>query len=127
MRKKMLRSMMQVFVRESDKAVMFYQQTFGAELISAYSNEDGTYMHAELDVFGQVLALSEASKEEEIAIGNTMMFCLHFGKGKEVLVTKIYDALKDGAQITSPLGPCSYSSLEASLVDKFGIWWCIFV
>jgi len=56
-----------------------------------------------------------------------MMFCLHFGEGMETLVQGIYDALKIEAKSASPLSPCSYSPLEAVIVDRYGVRWCIFV
>jgi PhnB protein len=118
--------MMQVFVKGSNRALEFYQNVFDAKLISIYPNSDGTLLHSELDVFGQVLAISELT-DDNVMIGNNMMFCLHFGEGKETIVHKIYDLLKDEANIISPLGPCSYSSLEADLIDKYGVRWCIFV
>lgn len=122
----MNRSMMQVFVKCSDKALEFYQNVFEAKVLCTYPNSDGTLMHSELDIFGQIIAVSELI-DENVIIGNTMMFCLHFGEDKEPIVQKIYDALKDEAIIISPLGPCSYSSMEADLIDKFGVRWCIFV
>ncbi len=49
----MQRSMMQIYVNESDNAVELYQKAFDAELVASYINSDGTYMHAELKVYGQ--------------------------------------------------------------------------
>lgn len=123
----MYRSMMQIYVSESDKAVETYQKAFDAELIASYSNSDGTYMHAELNVYGQILAISEALKEEERITGTTMQFCLHFGDGREALVQKAYNVLKDNARIIYPLSPCAYSALMADLIDKYGVRWCFFV
>jgi len=88
-------------------------------------------VHSELDVYGQILAVSELMEENQMGekpeAGNTMMFCLHFGAGKEVTVQKIYDLLKDGAQFLSPLEKCDYSPLNAHIVDKFGMRWYIFI
>lgn len=123
----MYRSMMQTYVKESDKAVELYQRAFDAELVASYPNPDGTFMHAELNVYGQILALSEARIDEERITGTTMQFCLHFGEGKEELVQKAYSALKDGAQILYPLGPCEFSPLMVDLIDKYAVRWCIFV
>lgn len=122
----MYRSIMQVFVKESNKALEFYRNVFDAKVLCNYPNSDGTILYSELDVLGQIMAVSELT-EETIITGNTMMLCLHFGEGKEAIVQKIYDILKDNSEIISPLGPCSYSSLEADLIDKFGVRWCIFV
>jgi len=122
----MYRAAMQIFVKGSDKALAFYQNLFDANVICSYPNPDRTLMHSELDVYGQIMMVSELLEESAIT-GNTMMFCLHFGEGTEDTVKRIYDALKDEAKIISPLGPCTYSPLEADLIDKFGVRWCIFV
>ena len=88
-------------------------------------------MHSELDVYGQILAVSELTGVDLMGdnpiTGNTMMFCLYFGEGKETVVRKIYDSLKDGAKFLTPLTKCDYSPLQAHLIDKFGVRWCIFV
>jgi len=122
--------MMQVYVRGSDKAVALYQKAFGAKLVVSHPNDDGTYMHAELDVYGQILALSELPEGEAIT-GNTMQFCLHFGKGKEALVKRIYETLKeDCIEITAPItapGECPWSPCLFGLIDQFGVNWCVFV
>ena len=123
----MHRSMMQIFVRGSDKAAALYQKAFDAELVASYPHADGTFMHAELNVYGQILAVSEALKDEERITGTTMQFCLHFGKGKEELVHKAYNALRDGAKILYPLSACDYSALMVDLIDMYGVRWCIFV
>lgn len=84
-------------------------------------------MHAELNVYGQILAISEALKDEDRITGTTMQFCLHFGEGKEDLVQKAYNTLKESAEILYHLGPCDYSAMMVDLIDKYGVRWCIFV
>jgi len=123
----MHRSMMQVYVKNSNEALEFYKKAFDAEVLGVYPNSDGTLAHSELDVYGQVLAVTELDNDSTVT-GNTMQFCLHFGEGKEDVVKKIYDVLKEEAQkFDCPLGPCEWSPLMASLIDKFGVRWCIFV
>lgn len=121
----MLRSMMQMYIKGSVGAVKFYQKAFNAKLISEYKNDDGSYLHAELNAYGQVLALSEAS--EEIKTGNAMQFCFHFDKSNIKNVETAYEILKEGAEIQVPLGPSFYSPCMFSLIDRFGIKWCLFV
>ena len=116
---------MQVYVKGSVAAVEFYQKAFGAELTKEFKNDDGSYIHAELDVFGQVFALSETQEEEQVS-GNTMQFGLHFGQGNVQNIHKAYEVLKEGAKITHPLGPGSYSSCMFNLIDKFGVNWCLY-
>ena len=123
----MKRSMMQVYVKGSAEAVELYRRAFDAPLVASYPNPDGTFCHAELDVYGQILALSEAEKNAERVTGNTMQFCLHFGDGGEELVLKAFEALKNGAEISYPPNPCMFSPLMFGLIDKFGVNWCVFV
>ena len=120
----MYRSMMQVYVKGSHKAVEFYKKAFDAKLVSSYPNEDGTLMHAELDVYGQIFALSEAY--EDTTVGNNMQFCLHFGEGNTEKVYKIYEVLKEGALPHEPIRDVGYSKHGFWLVDKFGVYWCVF-
>ena len=122
----MYRSAMQVFVKESGSALEFYKEAFDAKVLGVYPNADGTLMHSEIDVYGQIIMISELTEENAVT-GNTMMFCLDFGEGKEAVVQKIYNVLKDNAKIDYPLGPCDWSPLMVSLIDKFGVNWCIFV
>ena len=122
----MYRSTMQVFVKGSDKALEFYKKVFDANLLCTFPNEDGLLMYSEIDIYGQVMMISELM-EDNVVTGNTMMFCLDFGEGKESIIKKIYDVLKNEAEIIAPLAPCDYSPLMADLIDKFGVRWCIFV
>jgi len=117
--------MMQVYVKKSDQAVPFYLNAFDAKLVCRHQNDDGTIAHAELDVFGQIMAICESDQKETIT-GNSMQFCLHFGEGKEELVRKIIDNLSEGGKFTYH-GPTDWSPLVAAIVDKFGVHWCIFV
>lgn len=63
---------MQVFVKGSREALELYQKAFRAEILCKYADEYGNYMHAELNVYGQVLAISEIT--QDVKPGNTMMF-----------------------------------------------------
>ena len=121
----MLRSMMQVYVKRSVEAVNIYQKAFNAENLGLYPDDNGGYMHSELKAYGQILAVSEGT--DNLVIGNSMQFCFHFGEGGEEHVKKAYEVLKHGATIHVPIGPCDYSPCMFSLVDKFGVFWCLFV
>ena len=122
----MLRSMMQIYTVGSNKAVELYKEAFGATVGTAYPNEDGTYMHVELDVFGQCVAIMELPSDTALTPGNTMQFCLHFGAGNADKIHKAYAVLKDGAEIFNPPEPCPFSPLMFGLIDKFGASWCVF-
>ena len=122
----MLRSMFQIFVKNSVEAVKFYQKAFDAKLECEYFDKDKKYYeHSELNINGQILAVSELI-DKIPNTGNIMMLGLHFGKGNIDKVYKAYDVLKDGAQPHEPIRDVGYSEHEFDLVDKYGVWWCIF-
>lgn len=121
----MVRSMMQIYIKDSKKAVPFYQEAFGVTADNIHKNEDGSYLHAELNLFGQTLALSESLSEVSNS-GNTMQFCLHFDESEAGIIKKAYEVLSDEAKIQFPLGPCFFSPYMFGLIDKFGVNWCLF-
>ncbi len=127
----MKRSLMQIYVTGSADAVVFYQKAFVAPLVASYKNKEGTFMHAELDINGQILALSERNSEYaiigETVTGNTMQFCFEYGEGNEELLKNTYEVLKKDAKILMPLAPCDYSALMTDLIDQYGIRWCLFL
>jgi len=120
----MKRSMMQMYVKNSVEAVELYQKAFRATIGNVYRNPDGSYMHAELNAYGQILAVSEAT--DDIIIGNNMQFCLHFEENEVDQVKLAYEVLKNGADIVCPIGECPFSKCMFGLIDRFGINWCIF-
>lgn len=128
----MKRSLMVAYLKRSDEAVPFYQHAFGAELVATYLNSDGTYYHAELDIEGQILAITERNEGNaihpgETISGNIMQFCLHYGQENEAKLRSAYEVLKTDATIITPLAPCEYSSLAVDLIDQYGIRWGLFV
>ena len=127
----MKRSMMQTYVNGSDKAVRLYEEAFGARLTASYPNDDGTFFHAELDIEGEILAVSERNSmyaiEGGTETGNVMQFCLEYGEGGEEKVKKAYSTLKEGAKVHFPLAECEYSPLMFDLTDRFGVRWCVFI
>ena len=113
--------------------IEFYKSAFGASVDAVHRNqEDGTIMHAEMTAFGQCISFSErnafSEREFDGIPANTMQFCFNFGgeDSDKDAVRKAYEVLKDGARIDFPLGSYEWSALMFSLVDKFGVNWCIF-
>ena len=121
----MLSTLMQIYVKGSVEAVDTYQRAFNAEILGLYPDDNGGYMHSELNAHGQIIAVSELT--DNLVIGNTMQFCFQFGESGEEHVRNAYEVLKTGAIIHVPIGPCDYSPCMFSLVDKFGVFWCLFV
>lgn len=129
-----MRISLQAYIQKSAEAVEFYKRAFGVTLGYHVMNEDGTYMHAELCLDGQtLLSLSEAGSS--IGLENvkrysatdypTMNFCVHLEN--EATVKRAYDVLIEEGNILLPLGALPWSSCCANVVDKYGIFWYIYI
>lgn len=125
---------LQAYIQRSAEAIEFYQKAFGATLGYNVRNDDGTFMHAELYLDGQLLiALSESSSD--VGIKNVKNYSptdyptMNFGVNldSEEAVKKAYDVLIEGGNILLSLGPLPWSTCCANVVDKFGVFWYISV
>lgn len=116
---------MQVYVKQSKEALSQYERAFQIKAHQLHLNEDGSILHAELNIHGQVFALSEAYQDQNI--GNTMQFCFQFHESDRDVIEHAYQVLKEHAHIDFPIGEVFYSKLMFSLVDQFGVSWCMFV
>ena len=122
----MSRAAFHICVKESAKALEFYQKVFDAKLLCKYDNLDGTVYHSEIAAYGQMMMIAELTDKNTVT-GNNMMFVMQFSEGEEEFVQKIYDLLKEEANIICPLCSCDYSPLQMDLIDKYGVHWCILV
>ena len=136
----MLRSMFQVYVNGSGKAFEFYKKAFDAEVVYQPPNDDNVsiddlkYDHSELSVYGQILAVSEArmldypdyENATPLIHGNNVQLCLNFGREEADKVKKAFEVLNEDAIKPGTLGSADYSPCLFSLIDKFGVSWCLF-
>lgn len=121
----MKRTLMQMYVKNSASAVLFYQKAFDATVGNNWRNPDGSCSHVELDVYGQILAIAEA--DEDTVNGNNLQFCLHFEEDEKDKVLKAYEVLREGAHIICDLNKPSWSPYMFALTDQYGVYWCIFI
>lgn len=124
----MRRSMFGMYVDDAQAAIELYQEAFGATVLEIVKAESGLIYHSELDVFGQIIAVSDRGNynNDPSVGGNTMQFCLHFAVGEEALVHKAYDLLRQGGTVGYPLGPADYCDCTCDVTDRFGVRWCVF-
>ncbi len=122
----MLRSLFQCYVRDSLAACEAYRTAFGATQIAQTLSPEGVNVHTELDLGGQILAISELAGPESVT-GTTMELALQFRADEKDLVLRAFEALKPGAKVLFPPGPVFYSEYMTEFVDRFGIRWCLFV
>lgn len=124
----MRRLLLQIYAKNRTEAFDFYKDAFNAEIGFCDKAEDGTIIHAELNICGQSIAVGELyyDKEETIS-GNTMQFCMQFEPGEEHIIERAYEKMKDGGKILEPLGSCFFSPLMTDVIDKYGVHWCLFI
>ena len=136
----MLRSMFQVYVNGSGKAFEFYKKAFDGAVVYQPPNDgnvsidDLTYDHSELNVYGQILAISEAKmldypdykNKTPLIQGNNVQLCLNFNRDEADKVKKAYEVLSEDAIKPGELESVDFSPCLFSLIDKFGVSWCLF-
>ena len=121
----MKRSMMQVYAKNSAEAWEFYKKVFpDAVETCCYKNDDGSIGHAEMTLFGQVIALAQWEKAGH---GNAMQFCFHFDEAEKHVIDHAYKLLKEGGEVLNPLGEVDYSPYMMALTDRYGVNWCMFI
>lgn len=48
-------------------------------------------------------------------------------RGQEERVKRAYDTLLEGSIIIIPFNELFFSSCGVELIDRYGVWWCLFV
>lgn len=128
----MFRLLLQIYVKGSKEAFEFYKEAFDARIGYQEKDESGIIIHQELDVCGQAIAVGEANDitragGDRRITGNTMQFCIQFDRGQEDKVRKAYETLREGGEIITPFGELFFSPCGVELIDKYGVWWCLFI
>ena len=132
--------MFQVYVNGSGRAFEFYKKAFDADVVYQPPNDgnvpidDLKYDHSELNVYGQIFAVSEAKmldwpnyeNETPLIHGNNVQLCLHFHREEADKVKKAYEILNEDAIKPGTLESVDYSPCSFGLIDQFGVSWCLF-
>jgi PhnB protein len=120
-----------LYVKNSTDAVTFYCDAFGMNTGYNARNDDGTYLHAELEKNGQsVFAVSESDEgsitQAMLSSGKpTMSLGVNLKNNEEL--RHAYERLSERGHILRPLGELPWSPLSADVVDKYGVCWYIYV
>jgi PhnB protein len=120
--------------RDSAKEAMtFYESVFGGTLslktfkdyhASDSPKEDEKIMHAELNAArGFTLMAADTPDRMEYRVGTNMSLAL-FGDDEKEL-TRIFQLLSQGGQITMPLEKAPWGDSFGMCVDKFGVAWMV--
>ena len=120
-----------LYLRNSSDAVNFYMTAFKMTLGYNVKNPDGSFLHAELLKDGNsIFAVSESPDEEILKLmlnthWPTMSYGINFDTDEELNLA--YSMLCNGGHILRPLGPLPWTPCAADVVDKFGVYWYIYV
>jgi uncharacterized glyoxalase superfamily protein PhnB len=115
-----------IVVRGAAKAIDFYKQAFGAEVIGRMDAPDGKVMHAEIRIGNSMLMLSDEYPEwgangPETIGGTPVSLCLYV----EDCDTVFNRAVEEGATIKMPPSDQFWGDRYAKVSDPFGHTWSI--
>lgn len=120
-----------LYLHNSVEAVDFYRDVFGLTLGYHVRYEDGTFLHAELMKQGaSIFAVSE-SADLGIAAAMlrsdrpTMSYGVDLDTDDEL--RHAYRLLSEGGKVLRPLGALPWSPCSADVIDRFGVYWYIYV
>jgi PhnB protein len=120
-----------LYVKNSIEAVKFYMDAFNMTLGYNAPNEDGTFLHAELQK-GEytIFAVSENYDGQIIqpmltCTQPTMSYGVNLDNDDEL--KHAYKILAEGGHILRELSPLPWSPCSADVVDKYGVYWYIHV
>ncbi len=113
-------------VRDADKALEFYKNAFGAEVLHVARMPDGKVMHAALRVGDSMLMLNEEFPEygglSPLSVGGTGV-TIHIYT--EDVDTAFNRAVSAGAQVKMPLMDQFWGDRYGLIADPFGHKWSI--
>lgn len=124
-----------LYIKNTNEAVVFYQEAFGMTLGYNEKFPDGTYMHAELQKDGiTIFAVSEHNNEKlvsdmhlQVAKKISPIVSLGIGFATENEVKKAYDFLMKEGTVYREIGELPWSRCSADVLDKFGVYWYIYI
>jgi len=120
-----------LYVKNSVEAVAFYCNAFNIQIGYNAKNNNGTYLHAELEKNGNsIFAISESDEEiiqKAMLITDKPITSLGVNLDTNEELTHAFNILAEGGHVLRPLGELPWSPRSADLVDKYGVCWYIFV
>ena len=78
-------------------------------------------MHAELDIYGSMLMLSDVTDDWPLKIGNNISLLLTLED--QTLIDQIFIKLAEGGDVVMPLQQTFWSKRYGFVIDRFGIGW----
>lgn len=115
-------------LKNSQKAIEFYQKAFGAKLLDTFPSLDGKgIMHAVIQIgdslimMGDEMGGPESPKSAETTGGSPMSLYIYVND-----VDAVYkQAMAAGAKVVFPVGEMFWGDRACNLKDPFGYQWMI--
>jgi uncharacterized glyoxalase superfamily protein PhnB len=120
-----------LYVKNSVEALDFYLNAFGMQSGYNAKNDDGTFLHAELVKGGRTIFAVSESNEPDIVKAMlaterpTMSYGISLESNEEL--DHAYKRLAEGGHVLRELGSLPWSPRSADVVDKYGVYWYIYV
>lgn len=113
-------------LRDAARAIEFYKQAFGAQVLGVHNTPDGKIMHAALRIGDSILMMADEFPEFRSLSPQSL-------KGTPVIlhiytedVDKLFNrAVSAGAKVTMPVGDQFWGDRYGQLEDPFGHKWSI--
>lgn len=110
-----------IYVKDSPKAIVLYQDAFGLELGYHVLNKDGTYFHAELNRCGEPFCSVVEAKEDTYTDRQPIELGVEFDGREEI--ERAFVLLSDGGRVDMEICELPWSPCSAIVVDRFGVRW----
>lgn len=124
-----------LYIKNTNEALEFYQEAFGLTVGYSEKYPDGTYMHAELQKDGKtVFAISEHNNEKLVSDMHKQLtskllpvtsLAINFETESEV--RRAYEFLTREGTIQTEIGEVPWSKCSADVLDKYGVFWYIWM
>ncbi len=114
-----------IVVNEAAKAIEFYKQVFGAEVLMRNDGPDGTVMHCDLKIGDSVLQLGDANPQWGLAVPNAEQITASLALYVEDCDAVFAKAVEAGATVREEPSVFLTGDRYASIADPFGRRWSI--
>jgi len=116
-----------LIVNDAPKALDFYKNAFGAEILGVHKTPDGKVMHAELNIAGARLMLADefpgmGAPSAKTLGGSPVVLNLYVEKDVDSLWNQAVGA---GAKVVMPLDNQFWGDRYGQVSDPFGHRWAL--
>lgn len=114
-----------IVCRDAAKAVEFYRQVFGAEVLSRHDGADGSVTHAELRIGDSVLALGDPNPDYGLVAPDDAAVSASLSLYCADVDAVVAAAVRAGATLREPVQTFVTGDRYGSIVDPYGRRWTI--